>query len=195
MRVIVVNNPWCSHSWRVFGQCQMGDLGTALPPWQGNGHRLCCRWCRLGGAVIIMDIKFISCTYFCLQHPPPKYICIKLLLSVYSCHYSGKCKRCEHEGSPRFALQGFNSLFHFTCMWACVWARGCRKWEWRLVKQGMDCFNHRVMITPTSSTPASYMVYNMTVCLPLLFCLLNSSLSYYVFVGGHSLSLCLSGNL
>lgn len=60
---------------------------------------------------------------------------------------------------------------------------------------GMDCYNYRV-ITPMSSSPTPYTVYTIAVCLPLCSATqLFSLLTYYVFVGGHSLSLCLSGNL
>lgn len=67
------NNPRCSHSWCVLGQFKMSDFCPTLPPRRGNRHRLCCRWCRLGGDVI-MYITFISCTCFCLRHPPDIFV-------------------------------------------------------------------------------------------------------------------------
>lgn len=65
-----------------------------------------------------------------------------------------------------------------------------------LSNMGMDCYNHRV-ITPTCQPNPPYTVYNMTVSPPSiqLVQLFSPHLQYYVFVGGHSLSLCLSGNL
>lgn len=67
------SNPRCSHSWYVLGRFEMSDFGPTLPPWRGNGHRLCCRWCRPGGDVIVY-ITFISCTCFCLWHPPDIFV-------------------------------------------------------------------------------------------------------------------------
>lgn len=46
-------------------------FSPALPPWWGDGHRLRCRWCRLGGAVIILYIKFFFLHLFLSTAPPP----------------------------------------------------------------------------------------------------------------------------
>lgn len=116
-----------------------------------------------------MDIKFISCTYFCLLHPMIYlYAIITVRIYIHTCRYSGRCKLCEPEGSlcQRVCVRRFLLFIPF-CPHACepVWEHGAAvSGNVDLSNMGMDCYNHWV-ITPTSSTPTT--VYNMTVYLPL----------------------------
>lgn len=63
---------------------------------------------------------------------------------------------------------------------------------------GMDCYYRRVhpRHNQLPSHTHTHTLYNMTVCFPFVQPVnVFSILTYYVFVGGHSLSWCHSGNL
>lgn len=103
------SNPWCSHGWRVLSQCEMNDLGPPLPPLWGL-------WTQTAGCAHRCShyswnqINFLSST-------PSWYICIVLLTSLYSCHYSQQC--VETWAVFALSFSAFYSLLSL-CMWACV---------------------------------------------------------------------------
>lgn len=105
-----------------------------------------------------MDVKIISCTYFCLLHPMI-YLYEIVTVRIYTHVVILGDVNCV---SMRAAC--VRRILLFIPFWphACepVWEHGAAVSDnVNLSNMGMDCFNHWV-ITPTSSIPTT--VFNIT---------------------------------